>query len=346
MSVVVALDWTPNTNHTGLYIAKARGFYKDEGLDVKLVSPHVNNYKTTPANRVALKEALFAICPSESVISYHTHNGTKPQIRAVATILSTSTSAIVTLDSSGIDRPAKLEGKLYASYGARYEGRIVQQMIIDDGGKGDFVESTPPMLGIWNTLLEGKADATWVFMGWEGIEAEMRGVKLNVFKLEDSQVPYGYSPLLVTHPDTIEGSPDMVRKFLNATSRGYKLAAEHPEEAARIFLEAVQAEHVDCPLPEPLDASMVVKSHLYTAQHLLDGQGRWGHQELKAWDAFLDWLSDRGLLTKKCQSREQPDTANFTSLDGLRQGDVGDTIPRNSVDSSSLFTNDLLPPSN
>jgi hypothetical protein len=76
------------------------------------------------------------------------------QIKAVATILATSTSAIVTLADSGIDCPAKLEGKVYASYGARYEGRIVQQMIINDGGKGDFVEANPPMLGIWNTLLE------------------------------------------------------------------------------------------------------------------------------------------------------------------------------------------------
>lgn len=66
----------------------------------------------------------------------------------------------MTLKSSGIDRPAQLDGKNYASYGARFEGRIVQQMIKNDGGKGEFLESTPPMLGIWNTLLKGTADAT------------------------------------------------------------------------------------------------------------------------------------------------------------------------------------------
>jgi hypothetical protein len=58
------------------------------------------------------------------------------------------------LASSGIDRPSKLDGKTYASYGARYEGRIVQQLIRNDGGKGEYTESTPPMLGIWNTLLK------------------------------------------------------------------------------------------------------------------------------------------------------------------------------------------------
>jgi hypothetical protein len=79
----------------------------------------------------------------------------------------------------------------------------VQQMIRNDGGKGEYTESTPPMLGIWNTLLKGEADATWVFLGWEGVEASMAGVDLNTFKLEDYKIPYGYSPLMVAHPDTL-----------------------------------------------------------------------------------------------------------------------------------------------
>jgi hypothetical protein len=66
-------------------------------------------------------------------------------------------------------------------------------------------------------------------------------------------------------------------------------------------------------------------------------------QDVQAWDHFLDWLSCRGLLTTKCQSRDQPDTANFTSLDGLRQGDVGEAISRENILASSLFTNDFLP---
>ena len=77
----VALDWIPNTNHTGFYIAKARGFYKDAGLQVNLLSPHVDGYKTTPATRVAEGMATFAICPSESVISYHTRPEDKPSVR-------------------------------------------------------------------------------------------------------------------------------------------------------------------------------------------------------------------------------------------------------------------------
>jgi hypothetical protein len=90
---------------------------------------------------------------------------------------------------SGIDRPKDLTGKRYASYGARYEGRIVQQMIKNDGGSGDYIEDTEVgMLGVWNTLLEGRADATWVFLGWEGVMAQRSGLELNSFKLDDYKV--------------------------------------------------------------------------------------------------------------------------------------------------------------
>ena len=83
----------------------------------------------------------------------------------MAALQSRSTSAVVTLKASGRDPPAKLDGCRYASYGARYEGRIVQQLIKNGGGTGVYSETTPDMLGIWNTLLAGEADATWVFLG-------------------------------------------------------------------------------------------------------------------------------------------------------------------------------------
>lgn len=65
-------------------------------------------------------------------------------------------------------------------------------------------------------------------------------------------------------------------------------------------------------------------------------------QELGTWEKFLDWLSESGLLTSKVQSRGSPDVA-CTSLDGLRQGDVGAAVARGSVNAALMFTNDLLP---
>jgi ABC-type nitrate/sulfonate/bicarbonate transport system substrate-binding protein len=137
---------------------------------VTLLSTHHDDYKRTPASRVTDGSATFAVTPSETVVSSATPKATasaaaKPKLVAVAALQAKTTSAVVTLKSSGRDTPAKLDGANYASYAARYEGRIVQELIKKAGGKGVYTECVPPMLGIWNTLLAGNADATWVFMG-------------------------------------------------------------------------------------------------------------------------------------------------------------------------------------
>lgn len=103
-------------------------------------------------------EAHFGICPSETVISCHTTDKIRPvgqRVIAVAAILQTQTSAIVTTKSSGIDRPKKLDGKKYASYEGRFEMPIIQQLIKNDGGEGTAIEVKPGEhgLGIFNTLL-------------------------------------------------------------------------------------------------------------------------------------------------------------------------------------------------
>lgn len=65
------------------------------------------------------------------------------------------------------------------------------------------------MLGIWDTLLVGKADATWVFMGWEGIIAQQKGVPLNAFMLSDSKVRSLHTAqhVLQSIPCDISGTP-------------------------------------------------------------------------------------------------------------------------------------------
>ena len=76
-------------------------------------------------------------------------------------------------------RPKDLDGKIYASYRARYEDHIVKELIKNDGGTGDIQLIYPEKLGIWNTLLQHNADATWIFNNWEGIEAESKNIALN-----------------------------------------------------------------------------------------------------------------------------------------------------------------------
>lgn len=103
----VCLDWTPNTNHAGLALAAMRGWFAEEGLDVILLSPHCDAYKSTPASRLADGSAQLACVPSESVVSWATWpGGARPRIKAVAALLQACAHAIVTRAGSGIDRRA------------------------------------------------------------------------------------------------------------------------------------------------------------------------------------------------------------------------------------------------
>ena len=305
----LALDWTPNTNHTGFYVALAQGTYAKAGLDVQIISPDADDYQLTPAKRVATGQTDLAITPSESVISFQT-NGVP--LVAIAAVLSRDASAIITLKQSGIDRPQKLDGKVYASYAARYEDDIIRQMIQNDGGRGQFVSHQPARLDIWHALLTNEADATWIFLPWEGVEADMKGIELNQFLLDEYEIPYGYSPVLTVHRDWADQNADALRRFMDATAAGFRFAVEDPDEAARLLMET--AKH-----PTLADENFVEQSQQVVAGYYLDGEGQWGVMHRPIWASFVNWLIRNHLLVDK----------------------DGELIQR--LDVATLFTNEFLP---
>ena len=311
--VELALDWTPNTNHSGIYVARAEGYYDDADVDVRIRSPAEDDYEQTPAKRVATGESTVAIAPSESAISYHTHPE-YDSLTAIAAVCQHDTSAIVALGDSDIDRPADLDGATYASYDARFEDHIVEQLVKNDGGEGDIEIVTPPKLGIWNTLVEGNADATWVFMPWEGVMAERDGLELTPFYLDDYGVPYGYTPVMLARPETITDRADTLARFLDATGRGYEFAADNPEDAARMLGETADG-------PETLDdEQFLIESQRRLADNYLTADGAWGQMAESRWRQFVAWLADEEILT---------------TIDG-------DHIPASQVEVANLFTNELL----
>ena len=201
----VALDWTPNTNHAGFYVAQADGLYAMVGIEVTLMSADAaSSGGKTPARLVEVGEATYAVAPSETAISYATTDPGKPRLVAVAALLQGSPSAICTLKSSGIDRPAAMAGKRYASYDGRFEDPIVSRMVSNDSGDGSKVEfhsldfhgyadadTTGAGSVVASYLEKGASDSTWIFPSWEGVLAERAGQQLNCFALEDYGVPYG-----------------------------------------------------------------------------------------------------------------------------------------------------------
>ncbi|MGB3143680.1 MAG: ABC transporter substrate-binding protein [Maribacter sp.] len=280
----IALDWTANTNHTGFYVAQQKGFYREMGLDVEILTPDLDNYETTPAKKVELGKADFALCPFESVISYRTKK--KPfDAVALATIFQEDISAIATLTDKNIQSPKDLDGLVYASYKARYEDEIVRQMIKNDEGKGAIEIVYPDKLGIWETIIKGKADATWIFKNWEGIRAKNEGIQLNLFSMKDYGIPYGYSPIIMASKSATESNLEEYLKFIKATKQGYLYAKENPKESVKIISPFVanQDKTID-----------LLESQEYTSPFYGDDKN-WGILEKEKVDVFLDWLNKMDL---------------------------------------------------
>ncbi len=285
----IALDWTPNTNHTGFFIALEKGFYKEQDIELEIISPLTDNYAITPAKRLENGEVDFAIVPSESMLSFYTKD--QPMhIRAIAALLQQDMSAIVTLKSSGIDRPSLLDSKTYASYKARYEDKIVEQMIRNDGGAGSIDVAYPAKLGIWNTLLSDEYSATWIFTNWEGVEAKNNKIELNYFRLADYGIPYGYSPVIAALETDVIANKDIYTKFISATRNGFLFATTAIDESVAILKKYV-TEH-------DAEAIDLVQSQRET-NVAYGTKESWGKMTTERWQDFINWLYDNKLIDER-----------------------------------------------
>ncbi|MDZ7936502.1 MAG: ABC transporter substrate-binding protein [Emticicia sp.] len=285
----IALDWTPNTNHTGIFVASQMGFYKELNLHLDIVSPATDDYSLTPAKKLEQNEVDLAVVPTESLFSLLLKEQ-KVDVKGIYAILQEDTSAIVTLKSNGISRPKDLDGKIYASFKARYEDKIVKQIIVNDGGKGELVIEYPDKLGIWETILAKKSDASWIFKAWEGIEAETQGVELNQFSLKDYGIPYGYSPLIIAKTDAILANEAHLKNFITATKKGYLFAQNNPEKAVEILSKYIPKRDL-----ENID---ILKSQNYL-NPFYGNQDNIGTMKADVFQAFIEWLFEHDILEKK-----------------------------------------------
>ena len=282
--IKLALDWTPNINHIGFFVAKEKGFYEENDLKVEFLTPELDDYLTTPAKKVEMNMSDFGLCPTESLISFRTKKN--PFIlKGLMTIFQEDVSAIATIESNNILRPKHLDDRSYASYKARYEDKIVKKMIINDGGKGNLKIFYPKRLGIWNTLIENKYDSTWIFINWEGVEASKKNIDLKLYKMSDFGIPYSYSPILFSSSDYINNNSNTVKKFIESSRKGYIYCYENMDEAVSILNKFVPETDKGIDLIECLKISI---DHFGPRENF-------GKIDLKKIDIFLKWLKDNNI---------------------------------------------------
>ena len=228
--VTVILDYVANTNHTGMYVALDQGYYEEEGLNVNIVEPT----EGATATLVAVGKGDFGISYQEDVTVALTSKEALP-IKAIATLIQHNTSGFVTYADKEITSPKDFEGKTYAGWGGPGEEAVLKAVMTQAGA--DFFKLNMVISdGSGFEALKDKVDIMWFFEGWDNVKCKLNDFPINYMELRqlDERLDY-YTPVIIANDDTLKNKPEMVKKFLSATEKGYRYAIENPDESAEIL---------------------------------------------------------------------------------------------------------------
>lgn len=280
-NITLVLDWTPNTNHTGFYVALEKGYFAEEGLNVSIVQPPEDGATTM----VASGQAQFGIDFQDYLAPVFTSEENIP-VEAVAALIQHNTSGIISLKEDGIDTPKGLEGKNYATWDLPVEKAMMQNIVEADGGDFSKVNLIPEYVENEPAALQQDIDAIWVYYAWAGISCKQAGLDTNMIYFKDITPEFDYySPVIIANTDYLASNPKAAKGFLTACKRGYEFAIENPDEAAEILCKQV---------PE-LDPELVKESQEWLANEYKAEVDRWGYIDQNRWDAFYKWLYENQL---------------------------------------------------
>lgn len=280
--ITFVLDWTPNTNHTGLYVAQANGYFAEEGLSVDIVQPSEDG----ATMMVASGRAQFGVGFQDS-LAPSMLNDEKLPVTAVAALLQHNTSGLISLKKAGIDRPKNLEGKKYATWDSPIELATIRKIVEQDGGDFSKIKLIPSTVYDVVTALNTEIDCVWIYYAWDGVKLELEGLDSNYldFRKLDDTFDY-YTPMFISNTDFLEKEPETAKKFLKALRRGYEFAVENPDAAAEILCKAA---------PE-LDRNLVYASQRWISKEYKAEVEPWGYINPERWNRFYRWLNDTELL--------------------------------------------------
>jgi len=281
--VTIALDWTPNTNHIGLYVAEAKGFYEEAGLAVEIL-PYTD---TSAGTLVANQVADFGILGSIGLFTQRTAGA---DLVATYALVQTETGRLVfNADRQDIQSPRDLDGKVYGGFGSAWESALIGTIVRHDGGIGEF-ETVTLGTSAYEALANGAVDFTLEVYTWEGIKAERDGPAQRAFRYADFGVPDQHTNFIGTSNAYLADNADTAKAFITASQRGYDYAVAHPDEATDILV-AANADVL-------LDRDFVRAS----LQALIDGHyirgenGAIGTIDPAKMDAIGTFLFDAGIL--------------------------------------------------
>lgn len=283
--VTFMLEWTPNTNHAGIFIAKDKGYYLDEGIEIEIVEPAAGGVDQV----VASGKADFGISVQENIMPARAEG---LPIVSIAAIIQHNTSSLMSLKRDGITRPRDMNGKTYGGFGGALESAIIKKLSECDGGDPDSIKfvdvgDVDYLVGMDQDLY----DFAWIFDGWDGVRAkEVEKVDVNTLPFIDYTrcIPDWYTPVITTNEALIKNDPELVKRFMKATARGYEDAINDPNASYDAILKNA---------PET-DKALLKASAKYLQDKYVDRGRQWGLQDESTWVSFQKFLRESGLAEK------------------------------------------------
>jgi len=279
--VTFMLDWVPNVNHVGVFVAQQRGFFSDAGLEVDIVQP--GEVRATSA--VASGKADFGIDFQENLTLLRADD---VPLVSIAAVLQTNTSGFAVRAGEGIESPADFEGLNYGTFQSPFEEPTLNALVRCAGGDPSTIEFVPAGTNLLAMLQQEKADIAWIYYGTQGFQARRIGLDLKYFPLNEYTdcIPDYYTPVVIASESTLENRPELTSDFLEALARGHSYVMSNPEESARILAEEV---------PE-LNEEQLLRSVPWLSERMQMDAPQWGFQEAPVWADYAEWMREVGVL--------------------------------------------------
>lgn len=284
-AVTVQLSWFHTAEFAGFYVAVEKGFYAAENLTVSLLpgGPNID-----PLKSVKDGTAQFGITSGNDLVRARAAN---TAVTAIMAIFRRSPLIVMSLPDSGIKRPQDLAGKTVGVISDRLDSTWDAQFLAllkrlnIDAQSMKFV-TIQDYTGA-NELTSGRAQAVSGFFSTnEPVQARLDGLKLNLIFYSDYGIQT-YANALFAQDAWLNSQPDLVRRFVRATLKGYQYTLEHPAEAAQFTLK--------------FDPALDLKLQTATMEAqipLIDsGDGLIGLMDLAVWQSTQDALLKQGLLS-------------------------------------------------
>lgn len=285
--VIVLLDWFPNTNHTGLYVAREKGYFARNNLDVSILQPAEGGNSQV----IAAGKADFGISYQEDVTQARAAG--LPLV-SIAAVIQHNTSAFASLVETNIKTVKDFEGKRYGGWGSPIEEAVIKSVMTEAGADYSKVKNITIGETDFFKTIGRDSDFQWIYYGWDGIEAKRRGIKLNTIMLKDLNPALDYyTPVIVTNENNVKNRKDLVSRFMKAVKQGYEFSIKNPHDAATYLIRSV---------PE-LNQELVTESQLYLSSQYQSDAKNWGIQKESVWKNYAQWLVDHKLMKKMINVR-------------------------------------------